>query len=406
MAEILSTKYGYLVEIFTSNAIDFKALRSPTGKIITEREINFKKVNDIKVSRFPVIYNKSLSDMVNQIKKIDAYQELNLNDSLLEEILKNGPFLLNLLDNYLKLDRFQFNLIHTTYYPYLNILISLLLGKHFDVPVIITPFFHISNPRYLNQDLMKILKKFDLLIACTNTEKEFLSTIGGVSKKLIKVIPMGVDFEMFSLMAHRKSHKYQFKEKFFLENEKNYKMVLFCGYKNFEKGAISILNSIPYILQKYKKVYFVFIGPGTIAYNRELSRIKKNPSVRIINLTPQNLKGYYDEKKIAAFREADIYLMPSRSDAFGISFLEAWSAGKPVIGANIGATPEVIKNDNDGLLVNFDDPKDISEKVIRLLKNKRLRRRLGNNGKVKVERCHTWDVIAQKHDKIYKNLIP
>ena len=63
------------------------------------------------------------------------------------------------------------------------------------------------------------------------------------------------------------------------------------------------------------------------------------------------MTGYYDKKKIAAFKEADLYLMPSRSDAFGISFLEAWSAGKPVIGARIGATPEVIRE-------NIDDQED------------------------------------------------
>ena len=47
--------------------------------------------------------------------------------------------------------------------------------------------------------------------------------------------------------------------------------------------------------------------------------------------------------------------MPSRSDAFGISFLEAWSAGNPVIGARIGATPEVIRQDVDGLLAIGDE---------------------------------------------------
>ncbi len=62
--------------------------------------------------------------------------------------------------------------------------------------------------------------------------------------------------------------------------------------------------------------------------------------------------------------------MPSRSDAFGIAFLEAWAAGKPVIGANIGATPEVIRNGIDGFLVEFDNPRDIAEKVVKLLKTK------------------------------------
>ena len=80
------------------------------------------------------------------------------------------------------------------------------------------------------------------------------------------------------------------------------------------------------------------------------------------------------EKKIAAFNETDVFLMPSRSDAFGIAYLEAWASGKPVIGANIGATPEVIRDKIDGLFVEFDDYLDIADKVVMLLKKKRLRK--------------------------------
>ena len=78
-------------------------------------------------------------------------------------------------------------------------------------------------------------------------------------------------------------------------------MVLFCGYKNYEKGALSILKAIPYILQKYRNVYFVFIGPSTIAFNRELSKIQKAIDHRVINLTPDNLTGYYEQKINARF---------------------------------------------------------------------------------------------------------
>ena len=165
---------------------------------------------------------------------------------------------------------------------------------------------------------------------------------------------MGVDYTAFS-NSYKKMNDFNFKKYYFQKNEKKYKMILFCGYKNFEKGALSILKTIPTIIRRFKKVYFVFIGPSTIAFNRELSKIRKIKDVRIINLSPDNLTGYLDKKKISAFKTSDIYLMPSRSDAFGIAFLEAWAAGKPVIGANVGATPEVIRDQIDGLLVRFND---------------------------------------------------
>ena len=97
--------------------------------------------------------------------------------------------------------------------------------------------------------------------------------------------------------------------------------------------------------------------------------------------------------------------MPSRSDAFGVSFLEAWSAGKPVIGARIGATPEVIRENVDGLLVEFDNPEDVALKVIRLLKSKRLRKKLGSAGQLKVSQKYTWDIIAKETHYTYQKLI-
>jgi glycosyltransferase involved in cell wall biosynthesis len=246
-----------------------------------------------------------------------------------------------------------------------------------------------------------VLKKFDLLIACTNLEKQYLVQNHNIAREKIRVIPMGVDYEKFSNFSKTS----QFKQKFFNLREKKYHLILFCGYKNYEKGALSILKSIPHILEKIKKVYFVFIGPSTLAFNRELSKISKLKNSRIINFTPDNLTGYFDKKKLAAFKEADMYLMPSRSDAFGIAYLEAWAAGKPVIGARIGATPEVIRENIDGFLVNFDEPEDITQKVITLLKSKKLRKRFGSAGQLKVSQNYTWELVAEKTHHTYQDLI-
>jgi len=405
MAEILSKKYDYEVDIFTSNAIDFKALKDPKGKTIDKKNKHHDRVNNLKINRFSVQYNVLKEDQLKQIKKIDAYNLLGLSDDCLQEIIENGPYLSDLIEYFSRIANSDYALIHTTFFPYFNLVIGLMLGKMWDIPVVVTPFFHFSNPRYLKPALIELLTKFDLIIACTNIEKNVIMDKAGISGEKIKVIPMGVDIEKFEITPKSNANQYCFKEKFFKKKERKYKMVLYCGYKNYEKGALSVLKSIPHILEKVKNVYFVLIGPSTMAYNREFSKIKKIENARIINLTPDNLTGYFDKKKIAAFKEADLYLMPSRSDAFGIAFLEAWAAGKPVIGANIGATPQVINDEVDGFLVEFDNPIDISEKVVKLLKSKRLRRSFGKIGKEKVRTKHTWELIAKETRDTYQHLI-
>lgn len=401
LAEIYKKYYKYDVDIYTSNALDFKALRDPKGKIIEETSKNFSVVNNVDVYRFPVSYKEDFSEQLGQLKKLSILESLHLPNDTISQMLKNGPYLKEIIDVFLSSKQKSYDIIHTTFFPYFNLLIALLVGKILKKPVVCTPFFHLSNPRYLNSSLITILRKFDMLIACTSIEKNFLVEKLNFFPSRITIIPMGVDYEKFIT----NKAKFNFKDHYFRRKERKYKLVLFCGYKNYEKGAISVLKAIPLILEKYPKVYFTFIGPSTTAFNHELAKVKKYPDIRIINLTPDNLSGYFDKNKIAAFIESDLYLMPSRSDAYGIAFLEAWAASKPVIGSNIGATPEVIQDNVDGLLVEFDNPRNIADQVVKLLRNKKLRKKLGEQGKAKVETFHSWSNIADITKKLYDYLI-
>ncbi|MHA1671556.1 MAG: glycosyltransferase family 4 protein [Promethearchaeota archaeon] len=401
LAEIYKKDYKYDIDIFTSNALDFKALRDPKGKLINETNKYFSKVNNVDVYRFPVKYKEDIGERLQKLKKSPIINSLQLPDDALSQLLKNGPYLKEIIDIFLNYKQKDYDIIHTTFFPYFNLVIALLIGKILKKPVICTPFFHFSNPRYLNSNLIAVLRNFDMLIACTSIEKDYLINNFNFTESKITTIPMGVDFDKFVISKEN----FNFKKHYFMRKERNYKLVLFCGYKNFEKGAISILKAIPFILENYSKVYFTFIGPSTTAFNREIVKIRKNPNARIINLTPDNLTGYFDKNKIAAFMESELYLMPSRSDAYGIAFLEAWSAGKPVIGAKIGATPTVIQDNINGLLVEFDNPYDIADQVVKLLRNKKLRKRLGEQGRLKVETFHSWRNIANITKNVYDNLI-
>ena len=97
MAEILSSKYDYEIDIYCSKAIDFKALRDPKGRLIKSNNKYFDKVNILKINRFPIDYEISLKEKINNVKCIEAYNSINLSDECLREILKNGPYLRELI---------------------------------------------------------------------------------------------------------------------------------------------------------------------------------------------------------------------------------------------------------------------------------------------------------------------
>ncbi|MCP4761957.1 MAG: glycosyltransferase family 4 protein, partial [archaeon] len=330
----LKKLYEDNTSIICSNSVDFKGLRSKDGLILDENNPHYYHYKKIPIQRvtpnYEYLENKEkFNYSVENLQSLARSVSLSLDNKVISGLLRNG---LNLTSYFSDLVANRKNLgidvIHSTFLPYSSLLYSLILARYQKIPAVCTPFYHIFNPRYDKNIYIDILKEFDGIVACTDAEKDFLNE-KGIKKSKIRTIPMGVDYDFHLLPVKSKSGRLKsFKKKFSIENP----FILFCGYKNYEKGAISLLQSTELINEKEKKVSYVFIGPTTTAFDIELGKIRKK-GIEILNLTPQSMKGYYDWRKISAYQECSVFVMPSRSDAYGMAYLEAWAAGKPVIAA-------------------------------------------------------------------------
>jgi len=388
LSEILQQR-NHKVKVFCSNALDFNVFGNIKGKRIEEKHSNLNKVD---VFRYPIKYIPGISLFINNIypsyKKV--LKQLNLWHLFnYLNILTNGPFTPELG---LQLMRDQPDIIHSVVMPFATNLLALLVGKVKRVPVICTPFYHFGNPRYNNPTYISFLNKFDRILTCTRMESRYFIE-KGIKREKIRRIHMGISPEKLL-----KGKGERFRKQFNLEE--NQKLILFCGYKNFEKGAISVLLSMKYVIKKYPDCRFILIGPASTTFNRakkKLGDFRKN----LINL---GVVPYYSKLKLNAFAAQDLYVMPSRTDAFGIAFLEAWINKKPVIGANSGATPEIIRKGEDGLLVPFHSPQKLAKAICYLLENEEVSHRLGENGYQKIQN-YTWESVATKVEEIYQELI-
>ena len=379
------------IKVTCSNALDFNVFGNSNGKLVDE---NFSIINKVPIYRFPIKYQYIINKfpligykrIKNLLKKIS---KLRIPPVDLYNILINGPNCPDLLNFLLKSDH---DLIHSTCFPFSTNLYALITGKIKKVPTLVTPFFHFANSRYQDKALLRILKMFDKILTCSSLESKYIiqnSLNKNIKEKIIQ-IKMGVDFKKF-----RKAEPSKLKSKFGIES---CPMILFCGYKNYEKGAIHLLQSIKYVLKDISNVIYFFIGPSTKGFNIEKKKLSKTIRKHIINI---GVVPYDNLKiKINSFAAADIYAMPSRSDAYGISFLEAMACKKPVIGANIGATPEIIKNNYTGILVPFGAPKILAKNIIKLLKNQNQRQELGENGYNQIKN-QTWENISKMIEEIY-----
>ncbi|MCD4847677.1 MAG: glycosyltransferase family 4 protein [Candidatus Aegiribacteria sp.] len=114
------------------------------------------------------------------------------------------------------------------------------------------------------------------------------------------------------------------------------------------------------------------------------------------------ITGYIEkEKRIDLIAAADIVLLPSRLDCFGIVILEAWASGKPVIGCWTGGMPDMIEDGQNGFLVSWGDVATLTNRIDLLLKNPHLRDSMGDRGRKMVFSTRTWDAVT---DRFYRRM--
>ncbi|HLI93433.1 MAG TPA: glycosyltransferase family 4 protein, partial [Puia sp.] len=103
---------------------------------------------------------------------------------------------------------------------------------------------------------------------------------------------------------------------------------------------------------------------------------------------------------------SDIYVLPSLWEAFPIALLEAMSMGKAVIGTNVDGTPEIIRDRENGLLIEIDDLEaNLESSLLELCSDAGLRERLQTSAINSIYNKYTVENLARKNENIYQELV-
>ncbi len=165
--------------------------------------------------------------------------------------------------------------------------------------------------------------------------------------------------------------------------DKNYdcKTILFVG-KNFErKGGRTLLEAFRIAKKKIKDAKLIIIGSN-------------------LNISEEGIevKGLITDKNELAdyFKQASLFVLPSLFEPFGIVFAEAFAYKNPCIGSNICAMPEIIEDGKGGFLVPPNDYKILADRIITLLEDENLSKKMGDYGFEKVKNIFNWDTVVDK----------
>jgi glycosyltransferase involved in cell wall biosynthesis len=97
-------------------------------------------------------------------------------------------------------------------------------------------------------------------------------------------------------------------------------------------------------------------------------------------------------------------VLPSLSEGFPVTILEAMASGLPVIATRVGGVPEIIENNVNGYLVETENPQEIAEALLKLLQDEQLRKYISGNSRKKAEK-YRWDKVAATLEEIYQNIL-
>ncbi len=377
-------KIGFDVSIITSNALTGRYWYDPIfGKKIDKK---FEKINGVKVFRLSCNQFISSSCFI-----LVRYLNFLLSQKLLDklEIISNGPFL-NGLGSILAKEKFD--IIHSSPFP-LNInrqVVSEIKKLDNKPKLIFTPFLHTELKEFKNPELAKIISNADIVHVVTNAEKLYVEKKLNLKNKKIVVIALFINFKKLSPIEKLNEDIKRFKDKYKLNGKK---IVLFAGIKGYMKGAITLLNVINEIYRKNSSYVLITIGNDTPEWVKEKKKI--NPKF-LLDF------GYVDDKtKEIIFSACDVFCMPSISESFGLTYLEAWHKKKMVIGAYVPAVREIITKAKGGLLVKFNDSKDLQLKIYESFKKNNNSSRMGMNGYKYLLKNYENLKIFDKYSKLF-----
>jgi glycosyltransferase involved in cell wall biosynthesis len=177
-------------------------------------------------------------------------------------------------------------------------------------------------------------------------------------------------------------------------------LVLYIGAMAFDKGAVHTVEAMQRLWAQGEAATLVLIGAPLAHFTTFYDHLpaEDQARMRLLPYAP-------DQVKRDALAAADLFAMPSRTDSFGITYLEAWCYGLPVIGARAGGVPDVIDDGRDGLLLPFGDVAALAEAIGGLLRDRDRARRLGMAGHAKVLRELTWDQVYTRARAVYDEVL-
>ncbi len=298
----------------------------------------------------------------------------------------------------------DFDLVHTQYHPaiFAGNAYHFLKGRphvftfHGFAPVGIwrNPVQKLKMVDHQTGTFLALRWGIDQIITVSDFLKRELLKSYRFDSERINVIYNGVDIERFNPQIDSLA----IREEYGVENDP---LVLFLGRLAPYKGPQFLVMAAPHILKEVPDTKFVIAGSG-----RYDAPKLKNLARKLEVDKAFVFAGYVPHEKIPRmYASCDVFCYPSLWEGFGLTPAEAQASGKPVVAFDNCAIPEVIDDQETGLLVPPRDHKLLAQALIELLLDEKERLEMGTKGRERAVEMFSWDAMAEKTVAVYERAL-
>ena len=237
----------------------------------------------------------------------------------------------------------------------------------------------------------------DLMLASTTEERVQLAELYGAEPSRIEIVPPGVDHSVFHPSRNEGA---LLRKRLGLEDRP---LLLFVGRIQPLKGVDVALRALS-ALEDPRSTLVVVGGPSGPSGASESERlhslvVELGLRDRVVFLPPQPHDSLAD-----FYRAADVCVVPSRSESFGLVALEAAACGTPVVAAAVGGLRSLVDDGVTGFLVDGHDDADYAARLSVLLDDRELAREMGETAVARSGR-YSWSITAARLRRLYGDLV-
>lgn len=348
----------------------------------------------------------------NRVVHIPAGPEVPLPKA---ELTRYVPRFVNGIKDFAQHKGIKYDLIHSHYW--MSGMAAILLKESWNTPIVnmfhtlvlmknrIARSQHELEGEYRLEGEKEVIRKADRIIAATMAEKSQLEFLYNATSQNISIVPPGVDTSHFYPIPKEEAKEV-------IGIPEHSRVILFVGRIEPLKGIDTLINAIS-LIQKSGELkccphQLAIIGGEPNARPEEMNAEMIRLQDMVEELGIENFViflGKQDQKSLPYYYSAaEVVVMPSHYESFGMVALEAMACGTPVVASQVGGLAFLVQDEETGFVVPGNNPNILADRLIRIIKNPDLQQKMSKQSEIYAKQ-YAWEVISESIAKIYKEVL-